>query len=102
MSTKISKFLLVLMLIIITISSYSVCFATEAVTTSEAEAAQEGTSESTQEEIYSGDLYIFDTNVIMDRLVDGNVFIMGTNVEVTGQVNGNLFVFCYIWSNFIC
>lgn len=92
MSTKISKFLLVLILIIMTISSYSVCLATEAVTTSETETVQEETSESTQEEIHSGDLYIFDTDVLMDKLVDGNVFIFGTNVEVTGQVNGNLFV----------
>lgn len=44
------------------------------------------------EEIYDGDLYIFDSNVVMDRLVDGNVYIIGNNVEITGKVNGNLFV----------
>lgn len=93
MSTKISKFLLVLMLIIMTISSCSVCFATEATTTSKTETTKEESTESTQQEIHNGDLYIFDTDVLMDKLVDGNVFIFGTNVEVTGQVNGNLFVF---------
>jgi len=94
MSTKISKFLLVLMLIIMTISSCSVCFATEAATTtSKTETTKEETSEATQQEIHNGDLYVFDTDVLMDKLVDGNVFIFGTNVEVTGQVNGNLFVF---------
>lgn len=69
----------------------------EAVTTSE-----EGNTESNTEnnsgdvatqEIYSGDLYLFDNNVVMDKLVDGNVFIFGKNVEITGRVNGSLFVF---------
>lgn len=44
-------------------------------------------------EIYSGDLYLFDNNVVMDKLVDGNVFIFGKDIEVTGRVNGSLFVF---------
>lgn len=43
-------------------------------------------------EIYSGDLYLFDTKVVMDKLVDGNVFIIGQEVDITGQINGNLFV----------
>ncbi len=44
-------------------------------------------------EIYNGDLYLFDNNVVMDKYVDGNVFIFGKNVEITGRVNGSLFVF---------
>ena len=44
-------------------------------------------------EIYNGDLYLFDNNVVMDKYVDGNVFIFGRNVEITGRVNGSLFVF---------
>lgn len=43
-------------------------------------------------EIYNGDLYLFDNNVVMDKLVDGNVFICGQNIEITGRVNGSLFV----------
>lgn len=94
MSKKISKFLLTLLVIILTVSSFSLCFADEAVVTSETEEATTTSEEEiTEEEIYSGDLYIFDNNVVMDKLVDGNVFIFGSNVEVTGQVNGNLFVF---------
>ena len=31
-----------------------------------------------EQEIYEGDLYIFEDNVNMDKLVDGNVFIFGT------------------------
>ena len=118
MSKKISKLLLTLLLIIVTISSFSVCFAevngetTKAVTTSENEdttTAQNTTS--TEDEIYNGDLYLFDNDIVMDKLVDGNVFIFGSNVEVTGQVNGNLFVFandlkfneCYVrYSIFAC
>lgn len=48
----------------------------------------------TQEpEIYNGDLYVFDSNVTMDKLVDGNVFIFGNNITITGQCSGNMFVF---------
>ena len=92
MLKKFSKFLLALMLIIVTLSS--ICFATDAVTTSETtENTNAVTTPGTEEEIHSGDLYLFDNNVVMDKLVDGNVFIFGSNVEVTGQVNGDLFVF---------
>lgn len=54
--------------------------------------ANQNTPEPTPE-IYNGDLYLFDNNVVMDKLVDGNVFILGKNVEITGRVNGSLFVF---------
>lgn len=48
----------------------------------------------TQEpEIHNGDLYIIDSNVTMDKLVDGNVFIFGNNITITGQCSGNMFVF---------
>ncbi|MCI9365272.1 MAG: hypothetical protein HFJ54_01205 [Clostridia bacterium] len=52
-----------------------------------------------QDEIYSGDLYILygedytTTSYVMDKLVDGNVFIFGKDVTITGQVNGSVFVF---------
>lgn len=39
------------------------------------------------------DLYLFDNNVTMDKIVDGNVYIFGDKVKVTGKVNGNLFIF---------
>ncbi|MCI8352385.1 MAG: hypothetical protein HFJ58_02010 [Clostridia bacterium] len=52
----------------------------------------QGTAQPTPE-IYNGDLYLFDNNVVMDKYVDGNVFIFGRNVEITGRVNGSLFVF---------
>lgn len=95
MLKKFSKFLLALILIIATLSSISLCFATDAVTTSETPGTANAvtTSEEEEKEIHSGDLYLFDNNAVMDKLVDGNVFIFGSNVEVTGQVNGDLFVF---------
>ena len=98
MLKKFSKLLLAFLLIIVTISSLSTCYATDtAVTTSETEGEAVTTSEeetnSTEDEIYSGDLYLFDNDIVMDKLVDGNVFIFGNNVEITGQVNGDLFVF---------
>ncbi len=52
------------------------------------------------DEIYSGDLYVFfsedNSNVTsydMDKLVDGNVFIFGKDVKISGEINGSLFVF---------
>ena len=51
----------------------------------------EEVSQETQE-IYEGDLYIFEDNVNMDKLVDGNVYIIGNDVTITGQIAGNLFV----------
>ena len=94
-----SKFLLSALLIILTISSLTFCYATEAVTTSEtaettdAVTTSETEESSTTDEIHNGDLYLFDNDIVMDKIVDGNVFIFGGNVEITGQVNGNLFVF---------
>lgn len=114
MSKKISKLLLTLLLIIVTVSSFSVCFAevggdtTKSVTTT---SENEEATTSTEDEIYNGDLYLFDNDVVMNKLVDGNVFIFGNNVEITGQINGNLFVFannlkfnqCYVrYSVFAC
>ena len=107
MTKKISKLLIALLLIVLTVSSFSVCFAevdgektksvttsnNEAVTTSETTGETSTEETTTEDEIHTGDLYIFENNAVMDKLVDGNVFIFGSNVEVTGQVNGNLFVF---------
>lgn len=100
MLKKFSKILLASLLIILTVSSFSVCYAdidgekTKSVTEGEAVTTSETEKETTaEEEIYTGDLYLFDNDIVMDKLVDGNVFIFGSNVEITGQVNGNLFVF---------
>lgn len=123
MSRKISKFLLTLLLITMVTFSFSTCFAevdgevtkaatNTAVTTSEDQVTPISEDiEQAQQEIHNGDLYLFDSNIVMDKLVDGNVFIFGNNVEIKGQVNGNLFVCantlkfneCYIrYSIFAC
>lgn len=98
MYKKTLKFLLAIFLIIAIGFSFSTCFADEneeeakvAEVTSISDTKDNATS-TPAEEIYNGDLYLFDNKVVMDKLVDGNVFIFGTDVEVTGQVNGNLFV----------
>ena len=106
MSKRVSKFLLtILLLLIVIISSFSICFATDneisnTATTDENETATEeaassetSNEETNSDEIYSGDLYLFDNKIVMDKLVDGNVFVFGNDVEITGQVNGNLYVF---------
>ena len=100
MSKKISKLSCILVLLIIfMISSFSVSFATDVDTTNTTNTTTSDSEQATQEdttsegEIYSGDLYLFDNNIVMDKLVDGNAFIFGRDVKITGQVNGNLFVF---------
>ena len=95
MLKRLSKFLL-LTLITFVISSYSlICMADEDTTLQATEdiTLQQTEDTTITEDVYSGDLYLFDNNVVMDKFVDGNVFIFGNNVEITGQVNGNLFVF---------
>lgn len=100
MLKKFSKFLLLMLVIFVVSTSSLTCLAheteksTNSVTTSETneETNTTGDSTSTTPEIYSGDLYLFDNNVVMDKYVDGNVFILGNNVKITGQVNGNLYV----------
>lgn len=93
MIKKFSKVLLTLLLIITTLSAFSVSFADETEDTSKAVTTSESAEEaSSEDQIHNGDLYLFDNNIVMDKLVDGNVFIFGGNVEITGQVNGNLFV----------
>ena len=90
------KILAILLVVLTVISSFSLCFADEETQTLDAtatDASNASTTDATQQqEVHNGDLYLFDTNVKMDKLVDGNVYIMGNNVEITGQINGNLFV----------
>ena len=121
------KFLVAIFIIIATLFSYSECFADNAgdhaktmtisesagdnaKTTGNTETAKNAENEEEQE-IYNGDLYLIDNNIVMDKLVDGNVFLIGQNVEITGQINGNLFVIadkltfnnCYVrYSVFAC
>lgn len=100
-----TKLIVLLTCIIMFISTF--CFATDDIvpgenarttedgvqTENEAVVTSEENNTQLTEEIYSGDLYLFGYDVVMDKLVDGNVFIFGKNVEITGRVNGSLFVF---------
>ena len=96
MTKKNFKILLILLVVIATLFSFSSCFADEndIVTISNTDETNPvATEEDSTPEIHNGDLYLFDTKVVMDKLVDGNVYIFGSDVEITGQVKGNLFVF---------
>lgn len=90
MSKNILK-LCTILAIFIMLFSFSFCHAEDIATTTVEPAQSENTSDTTPE-VHKGDLYLFGTTIVMDKLVDGNVFICGTDVTVTGQVNGNLFV----------
>ena len=92
------KLLALLLAIVTIISSFSICFADEENSSAEnditpiSDDTTTATSDDNNKNVYEGDLYLFESNVTMDKLVDGNVYIFGNNVTVTGQVNGNLFI----------
>lgn len=94
MLKKFSK-LLILLLAILTASS--ICYATDAVAISETEANNTAvvtseTETSAKPAEHQDDLYIIDSNVVIDNIVYGNVYAIGNTVEITGQIEGNLFV----------
>ena len=90
MLKRFSRFLLLILLVMFIVSSSSlICFADEVDDHEHEHSSTEGL---TEEEIHSGDLYVFDNTIVMDKYVDGNVFLFGNNIEITGKVNGNLFV----------
>lgn len=101
MLKKFSKFLLLVLIIFVVSSSSFVCLAdesneiTDTVNTTETNDEDTITDEDLLPEFeeHLGDLYVFDTNIVMDKYVDGNAFLFGDNIEITGRVNGNLFVF---------
>ena len=90
MLKKFSK-LLILLLIIFSVS-FTACYATEAVTTSETETQTTTDDASTTDNIHYGDLYIVGNNIVLDKVVYGNVYIVANTVEFTGQIDGSLFV----------
>ncbi len=106
LKNKKTKILLSLLLIITLITPFSFAddeesaVANENIEATTEEVVNEDNSQENPEEvqnsvgkdIYQGDLYLFEDNITMDKLVDGNVYIFGNNVKVTGQVAGNLFV----------
>ena len=89
MLKKFSK-LLFLLFVVLTIISFSACYATDAVTTSETET--QTTDSTATDNIHYGDLYLIGTDIALDKIVYGNVYIIGNTVEFTGQIDGNLFV----------
>lgn len=105
MLKKKTKFIVILLAILLVFSGFS--FATDEGVMPISETSEEKpieprdtetstetseTQTNEQAEIYNGDLYLFENDVTMDKLVDGNVFIFGNNVKITGKVNGCLFV----------
>ena len=96
MLKKFSK-LLFLLFIILTVSSLSICYSTDVAPIAETETnnqavATSDTETSTKIEEHKDDLYIIDSNVVIDNIVYGNVYAIGNTVEITGQIEGNLFV----------
>lgn len=105
MLKKKTKFIVILLAAFLMVSTFS--FATDEGIMPISETSEEKTIEpretetstetneaqtTEQSEIYNGDLYLFENDIVMDQLVDGNVFIFGNNVKITGKVNGCLFV----------
>lgn len=99
MFKKKTRFIVILLAILLVFSSFSLA-TDEGIMpiseTSEEKVIQprdtENEENAEQPEIHDGDLYLFDNHIVMDKLVDGNVFIFGKDVEITGKINGSLFV----------
>lgn len=106
MLKKFSKLLLVSLLIFTLALNISVCFAdneddialisdtSESNPVETSETDENSTTTTTEEEdpTHYGDLYLCDTNVVIDNVVYGNVYVIADTVEITGQIEGNLFV----------
>ena len=97
MLKKKTKFIVILLAILLVFSGFS--FATNEDVMPISETSEEKPIEPREEqennveqEIYNGDLYLFDNDIVMDKLVDGNVFAFGNNIKITGKINGSLFV----------
>lgn len=106
MLKKKTKFIVLLLTFLLVVSTFS--FATDTATptsnvpgdNARTEVPDENTNPDNsdnpqypEEDIYNGDLYLFDNDITMDKLVDGNVFLFGKNIKVTGKVNGSVFAF---------
>ncbi len=104
MLKKKSKIAILLVILLLVLSSIS--FATDTPVTTSMDnvntisdvpgdnARDEGNpTPSTHEDIYNGDLYLFDNDIVMEQLVDGNVYLFGNNIKVSGKVNGSLYAF---------
>lgn len=109
MNRKNLKLYLIIAITIITLFSFSFCYAqgitenanTANVTSTENSSETETTSDSTDTatetttedaNYHSGDLFLCEKNLTFDKIVDGNVYIISDNVKITGQINGNLFI----------
>lgn len=101
MIKKLSKFLLIMFIMFVVLSYSFICFAdeehshedTNSTVETNDEVLTTGEANTEEPEIHTGDLYVFDNKIVMDKYVDGNVFLFGNDIEITGRVNGNLFVF---------
>ncbi len=99
--------LISLILVIVIIAISTVCFATEQgiMPISESEGnpiSEEGEvsvpddeeiEEIDRSEWVNSDAYLFDDDIVVNRIVDGNVFAMGQTVTITEEVGGDVFVF---------
>ena len=60
----------------------------------EDETTEEPTEEvEPEDEMVYDDLYLFENNITMDKIVDGNLYVFGDNITITGKINGNVFAF---------
>lgn len=106
MLKKFSKLLLVSLLVFTLASNISICLAdneddialisdtseSNPVETSETDETSTISTDTEEDTTHYGDLYLCDTNVVIDNIIYGNVYVIANTVEITGQIEGNLFV----------
>ncbi len=70
----------------------SICFATDnSLTLVDPGNSQEGNNQDSVT-IFNTDLYLYNTDVTIDKPVNGNVFVYGNTVTIKEQIEGDLFV----------
>lgn len=125
LKSKLKLLIALLIAIIMILSSFSSCLATDAeatddettnTVTDETDDVDESTDESivedesttTEDSLIESDLYLYElSDVVITDAIDGNAFIVGTNVTISSQIGGDVFVFAdtvtidggYIYSN---
>lgn len=80
-----NKLLWISLLILMLLSTCSLASDVEPISTTQDNLEEESL-------LLSSDLYTFDTDVTIDKIIDGNAFILGTNVIISGEIGGDVFI----------
>lgn len=88
------KFILIIFIALMLISPF--CMASDVMPISSDatnEVANSTSDDSTTYEFIPSDVYEFNSDVVIDNIVDGNAFAFGNNITISGEIGGDVFAF---------